>query len=248
MLDKNSNEPLHLQLYKVIKENIQNKTFIEGEKLPSENDFKETYNVSRSTVRQALSKLEQECLIFKEKRKGSFVSYHSVNQNLDNFYSFSKELKNLGKTPKYKLICFDKITPDDNIKNIMHLNKNEQVFKIDIVRKMEDEPVLFETTYLPAKRFNEFEKIDLNTNALYDVLQDNYNVKFTDAIQTFYPVLPDKTKKHLLAINSKDTIACMGVERISYENNLIVEYTKAVVKGNKFKYQIRLKNNDVPLI
>lgn len=123
----------------------------------------------------------------------------------------------------------------------MNLNSQDTVYKIEIIRKIEDEPVLFETTYLPTKRFKKFETIDLNKKALYDILRYDYNVNFSKAKQTFYPVLASNVVKKYLDANIKEPLACMNVERISYENENIVEYTIALVKGEKFRYSIDLK-------
>ncbi|KEH86974.1 GntR family transcriptional regulator [Clostridium novyi A str. 4540] len=242
MLDKQNNTPLYIQLYNIFKELIESGNLQSGFKLPSENELSEQYEVSRSTVRQTLSELERDGYIYKERGKGSFVSVRPFSQNLSNLYNFSDEIKKYGKIPKYKLISLDIIIPKKNISETMNLNSQDTVYKIEIIRKIEDEPVLFETTYLPTKRFKKFETIDLNKKALYDILRYDYNVNFSKAKQTFYPVLASNVVKKYLDANIKEPLACMNVERISYENENIVEYTIALVKGEKFRYSIDLKN------
>jgi len=56
----------------------ENKVSI-GEQLPSENEIAELFNVSRHTVRQALSYLVQEGWIYKERGRGSFFSSKREN-------------------------------------------------------------------------------------------------------------------------------------------------------------------------
>jgi GntR family transcriptional regulator of arabinose operon len=51
-----------------------------GDQLPSENEIAELFNVSRHTVRQALSYLVQEGWIYKERGKGSFYSKKRNNE------------------------------------------------------------------------------------------------------------------------------------------------------------------------
>lgn len=51
-----------------------------GDQLPSENEIANLFNVSRHTVRQALTYLVQEGWIYKERGKGSFYSNKKTNE------------------------------------------------------------------------------------------------------------------------------------------------------------------------
>ena len=59
MIDKSSTIPLYLQLVEIILEQIKTGLYTEGEKIPSERELSEIFNISRATVRQALSELEK---------------------------------------------------------------------------------------------------------------------------------------------------------------------------------------------
>ncbi|AEB76731.1 GntR family transcriptional regulator [Clostridium botulinum] len=242
MLDKDSNTPLYIQLYNMFKEKIESGDVQAGWKLPSENELCEKYKISRSTIRQTLSELEKFGFIYKAKGKGSFVSVRPFPQDLNSLYNFSDEIKKHGKKPKYHLINLDLIIPDKTISTIMNLTYTDKVYKIQIIRKIEDEPILFETTYLPEKRFKNFENVNLNKRSLYDVLRYDYNVIFSNAKQTFYPILASNKVKEYLDASKQKPLACMNVERLSYEKENIIEYTISLVKGEKFRYTINLTN------
>ena len=62
-------ESKYIQLYNKLLEQIENKELQEGDKLPSEKELMEMYNMSRDTVRKALNMLVQDGHI--EKSKGS---------------------------------------------------------------------------------------------------------------------------------------------------------------------------------
>lgn len=239
MLNKSSKEPLYLQLYNIFKSKIDNGILEVGWQLPSENTLSEDYGVSRATVRQTLSELEKQGYIYKERGKGSFVSIRPFQQDLDNFYNFSDEIKKYGKVPKYSLISFEKVKASEEIQKVMKLGEDSIVYKFEIIRKIENEPILFETTYLPIERFEDFQEENLDKKALYKILKNEYAVKFTEAEQTFYPILADKSIIEYFGVDSP--IACMKVERISYEGERVVEYTIAIVKGEKFRYKVKLE-------
>ena len=51
MLEQNTIKPLYQQLIDAITENIKNGTYKAGDKLPTETELEDAYNVSRITVR-----------------------------------------------------------------------------------------------------------------------------------------------------------------------------------------------------
>src|SRR5699024_2353602 len=63
----------YLNIYNDIMDSIENKNIKPGEKLPSENELMEKYNVSRHTIRKSLDLLEGNGYIHKIKGMGTYV-------------------------------------------------------------------------------------------------------------------------------------------------------------------------------
>ena len=57
MIDHQSSIPLYQQIADTLKGNIHSGVYVEGDKLPSEKQLSEQYDVSRITVRQAMNAL-----------------------------------------------------------------------------------------------------------------------------------------------------------------------------------------------
>ena len=64
IVDKSSRTPLYLQLMNILIDMIENK-LEENDQLLSEREICERYDVSRTTVRQAMDELEKEGYIYK---------------------------------------------------------------------------------------------------------------------------------------------------------------------------------------
>ena len=60
--------PLYYQLKEILKEQIKDGSWKEGQKVPSERELMEMYNISRATTRKALDDLMIEGLIEKKTR------------------------------------------------------------------------------------------------------------------------------------------------------------------------------------
>ena len=57
MLEQHTIKPLYQQLMDAITENIKNGTYKAGDKLPTETELEDAYNVSRITVRRAVKEI-----------------------------------------------------------------------------------------------------------------------------------------------------------------------------------------------
>ena len=60
MMIMDSSKPLYLQVKADIKNRILSKQYMPGDKLPTENELSDQYNVSKITIRKAIQNLSDE--------------------------------------------------------------------------------------------------------------------------------------------------------------------------------------------
>lgn len=72
-LQQNTSVPLYRQLKDKILSDISSGKLAEGEKIPTEIELSELYNISRITVRNAVKELVAEGYLVKKQGKGTFV-------------------------------------------------------------------------------------------------------------------------------------------------------------------------------
>lgn len=239
IVDKSSRTPLYLQLMNILIDMIENK-LEENDQILSEREICEIYNVSRTTVRQAMDELEKEGYIYKVHGKGTFVSPKRMNQDLISFYSFTEEMKKVGKVPTSEVTGFEIVEAGDKISNIFKIDSEELLYRISRIRKADGVHMMYETTYLPFNRFKGITKEQLEENPMYDVLIKDFNVKITSAEEYFMPILTNKLESIYLDI--KEGSPSLKIERFTYENENLIEYTVSVARGDKFKYRVKLNN------
>jgi GntR family transcriptional regulator len=237
-IDKNSRIPLYSQLFDILAADIE-KNLKENDQIPSERDICEKYDVSRSTVRQTMAELEKEGYINKIHGKGTFVTPKRVNQDLIKFYSFTEEMKKIGKNPTSKVLEFQILEPDSNISKKLQVNEDELLYKFIRVRLADDTPMMLETTYIPYNRFPGLTKEHLSREALYDILQNRFNTNISMAEETFTPILANEEEAKLL--NMPVNIPSLKIERFTFEDNSLIEYTISIARGDKFKYRVKLE-------
>jgi GntR family transcriptional repressor for pyruvate dehydrogenase complex len=76
------------QVYEVLLDKINNKTWVKGEKLPSETELASTLGVNRVTVRMALQRLNVLGLVETRVGEGSFVTDASFSDNISEIFKY----------------------------------------------------------------------------------------------------------------------------------------------------------------
>ena len=99
ILNTESYSPLYKQLMQKLRADIQSGVYPVHSRIPSEQELCETYQVSRVTVRKALSELTQEGLLKRHQGKGTFVGIPRIQKDLRNVNSFHDACRMMGCTP-----------------------------------------------------------------------------------------------------------------------------------------------------
>ena len=88
--------PLYGQIRNALRARILDGSYAPGSQVPSESALGQVFSASRITVRQALSDLQKEGLIYKVHGKGSFVSRPKAFQNVSTLQGFAEQMSARG--------------------------------------------------------------------------------------------------------------------------------------------------------
>ncbi len=88
-LERSNPLPLYYQLKEVLRQQIQAGHLAPHTAIPSEPELVTRYQVSRATVRQALTELVNEGLLYRQHGKGTFVREQRAQQNASELVSLS---------------------------------------------------------------------------------------------------------------------------------------------------------------
>ncbi len=209
------------------------------QKMFSEREICKRYNVSRTTVRTALKELEGLGYIYKRQGKGTFVSnLWKERQDLADIYSFTKQMQDIGKSPKTQLLKFEVLSADTLVANQLDINLQEKIIRMDRLRIADNETMMIETTYLPYKLFPTLTSTDIKQRSLYDIFSQNFHqsIRYTD--ETFSASVLNAHEANLLGATEGD--ACLRLKRSTYNNeNRIIEFTLSIARSDQFVYKVR---------
>lgn len=237
-VDKSNKIPLYLQLIEEIKEKIENQTYHEHEKLPSERELCDRYELSRITVRQALQALEQEGYIYKLHGKGTFVSQKVFKQDLKRFYSFTDEMRKKNKNPKSNVLEFQEKSVDEKLMLAMGAEEGEIVYEVVRLRLADEEPLIYETSYIPKKFFPGLTKERLMEKPMYEVFEEDYQRKVTLVEEDFSATSAGEQVADYLNLAENQPV--MLIKRFAYHQEQLIEYTISAARGDKFNYRVEL--------
>ncbi|MBP1694650.1 MAG: yvoA [Chloroflexi bacterium] len=244
-IDTTSIIPLYHQIKQNIRDLIENEILHSGDLLPSERELSEFYGVNRLTVRQALNDLVSEGMLRRQRGVGTFVAESKLTQVLDHVLGFSERIREAGHLPSSRQLALDIIPAPVSVARRLGIFPDISVYKLVRLRCSDEEPVMFETAYLPLALFPGLASIDFSNTSLYQILSDRFNCLILEAEEQLEPVLLADYEAKMLEVDPG--IPGMLVESTSYNQyGKIVEIGKSVVRGDKarFMFHIRRHVND----
>lgn len=232
---------LYLDVYHKIMRDIQSGEYPENSLLPSERELCEKYHVSRSTIRSAMELLKKTEVVYSVQGNGTYIKPFVYVQNLTKFYSFTETLKKSNVLIQNSVMSYEPVLADESLSAETNYPEGTAFHKLLRLRSARHYPLMLETTYLPVSRFRTLDLETLEHGSLYDYLQLKYDFHIDNAVETFRPVMPRPEEKTLLHIPA--ATPCTLLERFSYENGMLVEYTKSIVRGDKYIFRSELINH-----
>ncbi|HEY5589031.1 MAG TPA: GntR family transcriptional regulator [Candidatus Paceibacterota bacterium] len=241
-MNKTSSIPIYAQLEEAIKEKIKKREYLPGEELPTERELTELFGVSRMTIRQAISNLVHKGILYKIRGKGAFVSKEVIEKKLE-IESFSDDMRKRGLIPGSKIIKFEKISPNEEIKEKLNLLEDEKIYFLNRLRLADNEPIAIEYCYLPEKFYPNIIKYNMANCSLYTIMKEEYNIHFNYMKQSMRALNLGKIDAEMLIGKSKGV--GLVSERLMYNiEEIPIEFTKTIYHSERYTFNMVLFNNN----
>ena len=214
--------PAYMKIHDQIKKDIDEGSWKIGERLPSERDLAEEFEVSRMTLRQAISLLVEEGVLERRVGSGTFVSSTRVQ----------------GKTPSSHLISYRRTIPNEQEVEKLGIKATENIIRMERVRYADQVPVVYEVASIPEKFIKIFKKEEV-TKHFFQTLQ-KHGYRIGKSHQTIYARLAKEKIAHYLEVEKGHAI--LGLTQVSYfDDGTAFEYVKSQYVGERFEFY--LENN-----
>lgn len=231
----------HEEIEKFILKGVTKGNYKPDEKVPSENQLAESFSVSRMTARKALDTLVTKGYLYKIKGKGTYVKDRENRDiiYLDEMIGFTKRVRRTGKVPRTDVKAFELIKPSEDIAARLGITTKDDVYYIERIRNIDNEPVILEVTYMPAYISPDL-TIDHVQKSKYDYLRAKGH-RIEEMVKEYIPVIPESKVREDLSLDKNMTV--FKIELISIlEDRSIFEYTKLYYNQNKYRFLQITKN------
>ena len=242
ILERSNPLPLYYQLKEVLKQQIRAGHLAPHTAIPSEPELVTQYHVSRATVRQALTELVHEGLLYRQHGRGTFVCEPRVQQQtVSELTSLSEELRRRGKNPGGMLFVSELVRGSQTVRAQLRLTDEEQVVRLERLRTADDVPVAYEVDYLPYPRANSIYQRakEVADGSLYALMASEGMQPYI-AEQSYKAGRASAREAELLRISPDEVgirLYCTAFD----ETGAPIEYTEAFYPDDVYDFRLTLR-------
>ncbi|MGR5236430.1 phosphonate utilization transcriptional regulator PhnR [Vibrio alfacsensis] len=186
------------------------------QKLPAERKLAESFDTTRVTLREALSLLEAEGRIYREDRRGWFISPEPLCYDPTLTVNFSTMAQAQNRIPKTQLLTAKSTLANKQAARLLGLQPFSDIYCIDRVRYLDDRPVAYVTSYIRPDIFPNLLDFDFS-DSLTDVYREHFSVRYQ---KTRYRIVTSTLMGEMAqALRTTSGTPAMVIERINYDQN-----------------------------
>lgn len=201
-----------------IKERIVADEFDDG-RIPSETDLADELGVSRTTIRDALSRLENEGVIFRKQGAGTFVNRPGlqINSRLEEIWSYEAVLRDHGYTPSTSILDVSSRPAGAHLADDLNLSPKDTVVVVEKLFLEDKEPVILARNHIPERLIGRPYAAEDLTAPVFEFIAEFGGQHLSYYLSDIVPVLA----KGILAerLRVPPTTALLSLEEVGYNED-----------------------------
>jgi GntR family transcriptional regulator len=241
LINANTPIPLYFQLQEILRDKLENGQWKPGNHLPSEEELCTEYNVSRVTVRNALSRLSMEGLIERSAGKGTIVARPKVREMILATLTGSYASVTEGaRSVVTQVMESEVIEPLEHIRRVLKLNNREKVSKILRIRTVDDVALFWSRAFVPYRLCPDFLKSDFKNRSFFEILENDFKLIPDRSVRTIETELATSRDINYLGMRAGTPLTV--VTSICYmKDGTPLEYSRSHFRGDRTKYLVVVK-------
>lgn len=140
-IQRDSPLPLYFQLQQILLDRIDRGAWKPGELIPGELELQATYDLSRTTVRQALRALELDGKVVRYRGRGTFVATPKLTHSPEPRNSLTQTLRSRGMAPGWTVLSCGAVPAPRDVAERLGVAAGAPLFRSMRLRLANDEPI-----------------------------------------------------------------------------------------------------------
>jgi len=236
MIDRESHISMYSQISKFLESKINSGELSIDDKIPTEVEIMEKFQVSRVTARLAINTLHEKGLVVRKQGKGTFVADSVLQQDLGNLEGFYDSM--IAKDFTAKLIEMKVIDSPEYISSQLGESfKQSLFFKRIYIRR--DDVYAFSHVYLPVEMAKTITWEIAEKNSGYTMLTkiSDFEPKVANLAIRAFPATIEQSET--LAVDIGEPILCLSRTSLDH-NNIPIEHTKIFLRSDLSEFTISI--------
>ena len=215
-------------IYKDLKQKIENGEYLYSELLPSENMLVGVYDCSRNTIRRAMSGLVEDGYIQAVHGKGVQVIYQpseKTNFTVGGIESFQETAARNRMTYRTQVVCFETITVDENLARESSFPEGSEVLHIRRVRSVDDKPLILDINYFLKSVVPGLTK-EIAERSIYTYLEQELKMQIVTSKRRITVEKASAQDRELISMDSYNCLAVVTSNTFN-SDGVMFEFTQS---------------------
>lgn len=231
--------PLYVQIRESLRQRISGGLLEPGQKIPSEDELAARYGVSRMTVRNAISDLIDDGLLYRMHGLGTFIAHAPIHRDHTRLTDFFDDPSVQGMEVELRVLTKETIPARSRVAQALGLKEEDPVLRVDSLRIVDGEPVTMYYEYVSQRLFPTALEKELGSHPIWTILERN-GIKVAYAVEKLEARLADPASARMLQIE-EGTPILHKEKTVFAEDGTPLEYQECHNRGDKYTCTVILR-------
>lgn len=206
--------------------------------LPSERELMTSHGVSRMTVREALTRLADDGLVYRVHGAGTFVADESKITKSLTLTSFSEDIRSRRMEPGSSSATMSRVEADAHVASILRISPGSPVVHLERVRTADGLPMCLESVWIPGDTIPEDFSLE-EQPSLYTHLESIGRAP-ESATQTIQATVLTSEQAELLDVPAQS--AALSVSRVTVDaHERPVEFATSLYRADRYDFRLTVQ-------
>ena len=234
--ERYSHQLLYATVRQRLLDDIAQGIYRAGQQIPTESELCALYNVSRITIRKAISDLVKDDVLIRWQGKGTFVQSKKVENALLTVSGFTDFGVSQGKPTKEEVIEEERVSADPFCERL-NIPGGSDIFRLRRVMYLDGEPLFIDCSWIPLSRYPAFDEIYSPGASTYQLFQERFDTRVVSDKKTIDIFTATKSEAQWLKCELGEPL--FRISKIAFDqHDRPVHYSELFCRANRVSLTI----------